>query len=166
MNLVDEALTYLEEFTQKVATTGIDVSNYNLDHVAYQASSTEDYEKRKPMFEEVSNYMHETIVGGRRVSVFRLKTQVSYKGNTILALELIEPTNTQKCQSAWEHAEYALNEDYKNLVDRYPHLNWDTHSISRNIYSHLKLRLDDKTQLKFHLHDILETIKLEEKDKG
>ncbi|MFZ5424922.1 MAG: VOC family protein [Patescibacteria group bacterium] len=162
MTLTNEVTNYLNEFIPKVEATGIDVSNLNLDHVAYQASSSEDYEKIKPLFEEVTDYTHEAIVGGRRVGVFKLKQPIFYKGNKIVAIELIEPKEGQICKSAWEHAEYVLTEDYKEFINKYSDLNWNTSSIDRNIYSHLKLQLDSENQVKFHLHDILETIKLEE----
>lgn len=165
MNLVADALKYLDEFIQKVEGTGIDVSGLNLDHVAYQASSTEDYESKKPEFENIANYIHEAIVNGRRVGVFGLEKPLEYKGNKIVALELIEPTEGQVCESAWEHAEYVLNETYRDFMAKYPNLDWNTSSIERGSYSHLKLRLDENTQLKFHMHDILETIRLEEKIK-
>lgn len=162
MTLIADAIKYLDEFTKKVEQTGIDVSNLNLDHVAYQASSTKDYENKKPEFEEIANYTHEAIVNGRKVGVFGLEKPIDYKGNTIVALELIEPTKGQVCESAWEHAEYVLNETYRDFIAKYPDLDWITSSIERNVYSHLKLRLDEDTQLKFHMHDILETIRLEE----
>lgn len=162
MNLVQEATLFLDEFINKVAATGIDVSNLNLDHVAYQASSNEDYESKKPEFEKIANYTHEAIVNGRRVGVFGLENPIMYKGNKIVALELIEPTDGQVCNSDWEHAEYVLEEPYRDFMARYPNLDWNTSSIDRNAYSHLKLRLDEDTQLKFHLYDILETIQLEE----
>lgn len=166
MNLIDEALEFLETFIKKVEDTGVDVSQMNLDHVAYQASTSADYEARKPEFEAISDYQHEAIVGDRRVGVFRLKQPIEFRGNHIVAFELIEPKRGHEQVSAWEHAEYVLNEPYTEFMKRYPELDWDVTSIERYIYSHLKLKLDDSTQVKFHLMDILETIRLEEKLKN
>lgn len=163
MNLINDVLYFLDTFVEKMKNTGIDVSELNLDHVAYQADSLEDYEKLKPFFENLSDYDHVAIVGDRRVAVFGLKEPIEYRGNRIVALELLEPKKGEICKSGWEHAEYVLNEPYKSFIEKYPNLNWNTSSIERSVYSHLKLRLDVDIQVKFHMFDILETIKLEEK---
>lgn len=162
MNVLDQITEFLHKFTNEVEKLGIDTSSYNLDHVAYQASSTNDYESLKPTFEKLGNLVHEAVVGGRRVAVFRLKNQINYDGNKIIALEIIEPKEKQVCESGWEHAEFVIEESYEDLMTRYPDLKWDTTSADRPIYSHLKLRLADNMQLKFHKMDILETIKMEE----
>ena len=91
----------------------------------------------------------------------KLNAPIQYGNNTIIALEIIEPKKGQVCDSAWEHAEFVTTEPYKKIMDRYSNLEWDTSSMNRSIYSHLKLRLTDSMQLKFHKIDILETIKLD-----
>jgi uncharacterized protein len=164
MDVLSDVVGFLDTFTAKVATTGIDISGFNLDHVAYQASTSEDYENRKPDFKSICDYQHVAMIGGRQVAVFRLKNPIMYKGYKVIALELIEPTQGQQCKSAWEHAEYVIDTSFQNFISKYPDLDWDTSSIDRKVYSHLKLRLDEITRVKFHLHDILETIKLEEKN--
>lgn len=156
-----EIITFLDLFTQEINKTGIDVSKYNLDHVAFQTSSSEDYEKTKLEFEKLSHLEHEALVSNRRVGVFKLENTIQYKNNIITAIELLEPRSDQICSSHWEHAEFVINEPYKELMTRYPNLNWDVSSMETPIYNHLKLKLNDSMQVKFHLMDILETIKLD-----
>lgn len=147
-----EITDFLDKFLEKMKETGIDLSGYTIDHVGYQASSTEEYEKKKIEF---GNLVHEAVVADRRVGVFK------YNGNGLLAIELIEPRPGQKCKSGWEHAEYVIDEPFEKLVTRYKNLSWDTSSVNRPIYSHLKLKLTDDMQVKFHLMDILATIELD-----
>ena len=159
--LKDEVLAFLDLFTEAVGGTGIDVSHYNLDHVAYQASSSQDYLEKSQEFLSISNLEHEATVGGRRVAVFKLSKPILYKDNTIIALEVIEPKDGQVVKSGWEHAEYVLNESFEKFMAKYSELDWDTSSVDRDVYSHLKLKLSNSLQVKFHQKDILATIALE-----
>lgn len=160
MNIQD-ITNFIDTFLEKVTKLGIDYSKYNIDHVAYQASSTEDFVKVKEDFNIISTLKHEAVLAERRVAVFELTNPIEYKNNKITALEVIESKPGQVCESGWEHAEFVINESFEELMAKYPTLEWDTSSANRSIYAHLKLRLDPKTQLKFHRMDILETIKLD-----
>ena len=44
MGKINGLTKFLDTFLDKIKEIGIDVSNYNMDHVAYRASSAEDYE--------------------------------------------------------------------------------------------------------------------------
>ena len=50
---------FIENFLGKVNDVEIDVSTYNLDHVAYQASSSEDYEDVVKDIASAGNIAHE-----------------------------------------------------------------------------------------------------------
>lgn len=158
---IQEILNFIDSFLEKVTRLGIDYSNYNIDHVAYQASSSQDYDNIVKELQTYGELMHEPLIGERRVGMIQLTTPIEYKNNKIVALEIIEQRPGQICESGWEHAEFVINESFETLMSKYPTLEWDTSSADRPLYAHLKLRLDPKTQLKFHKLDILETIKLD-----
>lgn len=162
MKKIDSLNDFLHDFMRLVEATGIDVSNYNLDHVAYQAASSEEYDDIREEFLEISNSEHEAMVGGRRVGVFTLKEPIRYDNNIIVALEILEPKEGREVVAGWEHAEFVIDETYDNFMERYPEIKWDVSSIDRPIYTHLKIRFPNGMQLKFHNMDILETIKLDE----
>ncbi len=54
-----------------------------------------------------------------------------------------------------------INESYDDLVARYAEFEWDLSSTNRPIWSHLKLRLADGVQVKFHNLDVLESVRME-----
>ena len=89
MTFTSEILTFLDSFSAK-GEVWLDVSAYNLDHVAYQASSSTDFELQKQKFLELADFAHEAVIGGRRVAVFKRKP-IQYKQHIITALEVIEP---------------------------------------------------------------------------
>jgi len=154
--ILDNYEQFLDSLLKNVATQGIDVSDLEMDHIAYQASSKEDYESLKPEFDKISELIREFVVGGRHVSVYMLNTPLTFRNYIIRAIELIEPKEGVINPSALEHAEFVIKEDFDSFMKKYPNLDWDTSSKDRVDYAHLKLKLTDQTQVKFHRKNIWE----------
>lgn len=150
--------SFLDSFFDQIQKAGLDISDLPLDHIAYQASSSEDYEKLLPEFSNLGGLVSEEIIGERRVAVFRLKESIQYKNYRIPALELIEPKEGQVCDSAFQHAEFVINQPFEEYMKKYPNLKWDTSSMHRDEFSHLKLNFDNRLTLKFLLRPILELV--------
>lgn len=155
---------FLETFFTKINEKDVDVSTLYLDHLAYQASSSQDYEDKKVEFAEIAKLVNEAIVGGRRVGIFKLTSLIKYQKRKIPTIEIIEPKQDQIVKSSWEHAEFVLTDSYEEFMKKYPNLEWDTSSMHRHDYSHLKLKLSDNMQVKFHDSDILDIVEAEKKD--
>jgi len=96
--------------------------------------------------------------------MIKLTKPIEYKGNKILALEIIEQREGQVCESGWEHTEFVINESYEDFMAKYLELEWNTSSMNRPIWSHLKLRLADNMQLKLHKLNVLESIRLDKEN--
>lgn len=154
--ILDNWQSFIEKFLQKIKEVGIDASNLDMDHLAYQASSQEDYDRVKKEMSESHEFVDENLVGGRRVSQFKLKEPLRHGNYEIIALELIAPKEGQACPSALEHAEFVV-ENLQDFMKQYPNLNWDTSALNQPNFPLLKLRLSDEMQVKFHIEDILET---------
>jgi CYTH domain-containing protein/predicted metalloenzyme YecM len=153
--------SFLDRLFAELDEIGFDVSPYNLDHIGYQAGTTIDYENKITQFKEIATLEHEAVVENRRVGVMRLEEPIEYKGNNIIALEIIEPKNGQVCTSEWRHAEFVITDSYESFLDKHAKLQWVTSSMDRPIYNNLKLVLPNDMQVKFHRKDILETVKLD-----
>ncbi|MFA6518799.1 MAG: VOC family protein [Candidatus Shapirobacteria bacterium] len=67
--IFDNYQLFLDDLIEKVEGLGIDVAKYQLDHLGYQASSDEDYEKLKLGFEKIGKMVFEKPIGGRRVAI-------------------------------------------------------------------------------------------------
>jgi predicted metalloenzyme YecM len=152
-------ILFLDSFFEQISKAGIDVSGYKLDHFAYQASSAEDYETVKPKFLELGEEASEEMIGGRRVSVFKLHSPIAYKEHSIGAVELIEPREGQVCDSMWQHAEFIMPEAFEKYMEKYPDIDWDTTSLSRPDFAHLKLNFENGLTLKFLHEPILQMVK-------
>jgi predicted metalloenzyme YecM len=149
---------FLDSFFTQIHKVGLDISGLSLDHIAYQTSSAEDYEKWKHEFSTLGQEINEEIIGGRRVTVFKLHEPINYKSYRIQALELIEPRAGQKCESAFQHAEFVLEESFEDYMALYPEIAWDTSSMNRDEFAHLKLNFENGLTLKFLHHPILELV--------
>lgn len=153
---------FLDEFLEKIEELEIDISQYELDHLGYQCSSTKDYENKKYEFLGQAKLLDEKVIGGRRVGFLKLYSPIKYKNRnlsyTINALELIEPKANQKYTSALEHGEFIIKESFDDFMRKYPAINWDTSSINQQDFPMIKLRLGTQMQVKFHYEHILDII--------
>jgi predicted metalloenzyme YecM len=147
---------FLNSFFAQINNVGLDISGLPLDHIAYQASTSEDYELNLPAFSKLGELVSEEIIGGRRVAVVKLDEPLVYKDYSIPALELIEPKEGQKCESAFQHAEFVVGQPFEKYIEQYPTIDWDTSSMGRDAFSHLKLNFENGLTLKFLQRPILE----------
>lgn len=159
--LLDQIDSFLNKFFESISETGIDIQNLYLDHIAYQASSSEDYNNQSQYFMKFSKLISEKIVDGRRVGIFKLHEEITYIDRLIPIIELIEPKPDQNLESGWQHAEFVLNCTYEDFIKNYPNIEWDLSSIDREEFSHLKLHFENGLTVKFHLETILEAVGFE-----
>jgi predicted metalloenzyme YecM len=152
---------FLDKVFEHIATAGLEVENLQLDHIAYCVASAEEYEQLKPKFEALGDEYHESVIGGRRIGKVKLYEPFTYKNYEIEAGELIEPKEGESIESRWEHIEFVTDEDYQDIVDKFPDIEWQTRSMERPIYSHLTAVFEDGLKVKFHHNTILECIQME-----
>lgn len=74
---------FLDRLFVEIDKSSVDVSGYELDHMAYQAELDEEYDKLSPEFVELGKMVAETIVSGRRVGIFMLRKPFKYKKRLI-----------------------------------------------------------------------------------
>jgi len=151
--------SFLDRFFEKLNKHGINISEYDLDHLGYQCSSDKDYDNLKTTFSELGEMFDENVVGGRRVGLFKMNSPIIYKDYSIPAIELIAPKTGQKCPSVLEHAEFVINEKFDTFMNKYPSINWDTSAVDQPMFPMVKLRLDEHMQVKFHYESVLDISK-------
>lgn len=159
--ILDSVPSFLDTYFRDIQTVGLDVTSYYLDHIAYQASSNDDYDSIKAEILTLATQESEELIGDRRVGIFKLKNPIHYSERVIPVIELVAPKDGQICESVFEHCEFVTSESFDELMQKYPHLAWDTSSAARSKFPHLKLKLSPTTQIKFHPQDILEIIAIQ-----
>ena len=157
--VLDSYITFVEDILKRIHDFGIDVSDLNMDHIGYQASSNEDYDNLKAEFNKIGELVSEKIVGGRRVGIYKLKNPLKYKQYLNEAIELVAPKEGQVCLSGLEHVEFILKETFDSFMKKYPNISWDTSKTNQPMFPMIKLKLSDATQVKFHYTPVLEIVK-------
>jgi len=157
-------LSFLDKIFQLIHNVGIDTTNLTLDHIAYQASSSADYEKIKAEWTQKYELAGENIVGGRRVLNIKLDEPFKYKTFRFKFVELIEPKPEQVLPSDWEHIEMTVDCSLESFMKRYPNLDWNIKALDREDFPMITLKLDDNLQVKFPRNGVLHEIK-KDKDK-
>ena len=146
---------FLDTLTSETNKLGIDISEFTLDHVAYQTKSSGEYDLLVPEFKKIADLVREATVGGRRVGVFKFKISPVYSNSPIKAIELIEPKEGQVCESGLEHAEYVPSMSLEDILIKYPSINWNKDNINRAEFPMLILRLSENMQVKFPRGSVL-----------
>lgn len=148
---------FLDKVFVKLNKLGVDVSGLELDHLGYKVATNEEYDQTKAEFLKLGDCVGEPILNDRRIGHFKLFIPLEYGEYHIPALELIAPMQSEQCATGFEHAEFVLKESYQSFMAKHPKLNWDLSAVNRSEFSMIKLRLDENTQVKFHLKPILNT---------
>lgn len=152
--LIDSALNFLQGI--KLPTPLI------CDHICYRVTSQEQYNSLKSQFEISDIFIHEAIVRGRAISIFKFKKPLNYRNLQINSLELPAPKVNNKYSEGYEHLEFVVS-DLKGLIKDNPTLAWDTSGITRELNPEIALEVGQSFQIKFHPIDILEVIEIEKK---
>jgi len=156
---MDDIIRFLDELFEVIRQTGIDIADLKIDHIAYSAESSEDYEKLLPQYLAHGELIKEAIISDRRVAIIKLKTPVIYKNHSIEAIEIIEPIKGENAINGWEHAEFLVNE-YDSILNKYPNLSWNTTHKDRPEFSRIKLTLSNGMEIKFLNTPLLESAKI------
>jgi predicted metalloenzyme YecM len=154
--IVDDYRKFLDEFFEKFDQLQVDASTYLMDHIAYQASSAEDYDRVVNELSQLGKMTREARVEKRRVGIFKLSTPLVYKHYTIPALEVVEPKQGKIHQSGFHHAEFVIDEDLQSFANRYPVVAWDLNAISRAEFPKVQLEFQGGLGVKFHTTPVLE----------
>jgi predicted metalloenzyme YecM len=157
--ILDHYIIFIEEVLKKIHEFEIDVFSLEMDHIGYQASSDEDYDRLREEFDKLGERVSEEIVGGRRVGIYKLNNPLQYQQYTIPAIELVAPKEKQICPSALEHVEFVIQESFESFIKRYSNISWDVSAINQKDFPMVKLKLDTYIQVKFHLLPVLEILK-------
>lgn len=156
--ILDNYENFIQKILDKLNEMGVDVSSLNMDHIGYQASSDNDYDKLKAEFDAIGERISEKIVGGRRVGIYKLNKPLRFRQYINTAVELVAPKAGQICPSALEHVEFVID-GFENFMKKYPNVQWDTSAISQPDFPMIKLQLGKDLQVKFHLTPVLEIVK-------
>lgn len=141
--IIDTSAQFLDAFFAELAKTGIDLSELELDHLGYQASTPADYENLKLELAGLGRLGNETTLNDRRIASYVLAEKITYKNYEIEIIELLEPEPGSQHKSDWEHVEFIIPDEIETMISNYPELDWDQSALNRDRFPILKLKLAD-----------------------
>lgn len=145
---------FISNKLEQLDKVGIDYSNLEMDHFAYQTSSKEDYESKKEECKKIGELIKESIVEDRRVAIFENKCPIQVGNYLVSAFELVEPKEGQIIESKLVHIEFVIP-SFDKFIEQYPNSNLDTSKVDRPEFPKISINSDDGTSIKFHTKNIL-----------
>ncbi|HHW7568630.1 TPA: VOC family protein [Mannheimia haemolytica] len=116
----------LSQFEQKIRqiaeVAGIDLSIYQIDHLAVRMNQTETAEQWKAILLEGATLLKDSEVNGRPIGLFTLTQAVEFCGQFVKIVELPFPKDKTYPQEGWEHIEivfpFLAGESVEQWVER------------------------------------------------
>lgn len=145
-DIISDPQVFLDDLFDKAH--GIDLKPYFLDHICYRVGSVEEYLEKKEQLKAHGDMLIESMVNGRMIATFKLHQPIVYKERLIDVVELPAPKPGHSYKSGLEHAEF-VSGPLSDVVEKYPHLEFDTSGINKAINADITLRLGEFC-IRFH----------------
>lgn len=149
---------FLEKIFKNLNQAGINVTGLEIDHVAYRATSNETYAAKLADLQKVGKLLDITMIQNRPIAIIKLTEPIKYQGFKIPYFELMAPKEGDKYDEGLEHAEIVV-ENLGKFKEKYPNLEFEFKE--RKINPELVLKFPNDANIKFHLKNIEEVIKLQ-----
>jgi len=153
--LIDLALSNLE-------TVGIDISNREIDHLAYRCTSNGEFRKiREQMLTNYGNLLAENIIRNRPIPIFKLVDPIQYRGYEVPCLEIMAPAEgDREYKRKLEHLEIVIDDmPLVKFASQYPNIKFNTENLSNKNNPELVLTFSNDANVKFHPIPIEKVIK-------
>lgn len=158
---------FLSEIFTSLASRGVDVSRYELDHLCYRVETSEEYTEMKRKLSLVSDCLGEPTIGGRSIATYKLRApfvfEVGAQQRSIACIELPFPKLSSHYRSGLEHAEFVIDESFETFIARHPHLVFETKGMVKKHNPEIELEFGHYA-VKFHYMSLEEVIALESGD--
>jgi len=156
-SIIGDHQPFLNNIFTLLEKDGIDVTDYELDHICYRVAGQARYEELKQALFQYGSLLVEAQIGGRPVSTFHLNDPLTFNKREIPCLELPAPKEGSYYPEGYEHVEFVIDLDFSKFRELYPQVNFDTQSMNKKINPDIKI--DYATcSVKFHHYSLKEVI--------
>ncbi|WP_273447539.1 VOC family protein [Neolewinella agarilytica] len=147
---------FLEKLLNHLEPTPGFLDQLFLDHLCYRVETVDSYVRLRDGLTTENELLVEGLIGGRRISTFKMKTPFLFRGREIPLLELPEPKDGSFYAEGWEHVEFVTDRPLTDFA------NWlvaelgivpkaiDRSGMNKARNADLRLRLPDGLSVKFH----------------
>lgn len=170
MNPISEIIGDYKELVdlvqQNLKGVGIDIENRVIDHLAFRASSNEEYDHIKDgLVTQSGSLIGEKIIRERRVCIVKLNEALEYGGSIIPCIEVLAPAKGDRTyKRKLEHLEVVIDDQsLQEFALKHPDINFETKNLGNSVNPELILIFPNDANVKFHPDTIEEVIRLESK---
>jgi len=156
MYKISDYKIFLDKIFESLSEKDIDITSMELDHLAYRTQTKEEFQEARKEFSKIGEIISENLVRGRAVPVYKLNEPLEYKGRTISYLELMAPAKGDQFEFGLEHVEFVTPKDLKEIMKKYPGLDFIDRSEEKD--PNIILKLGDNLAVKFHNKSLLDTV--------
>lgn len=140
----------------------IDLSHNYLDHICYRVETAEEYCLYQNNLNLFSDLLIESSIGGRSISTFKLHKPLRFEQRIVDIIELPSPKESHPYKRGFEHAEFVIDEDFKNFSNKF-NFEFDWKGTKKKHNPELRLNLNENLSIKLH-HKSLEEVIHSEKN--
>ncbi len=168
IDTIDEYKELIDLVLSNLKSVGIDIANRQIDHIAYRAKSSEEFDSLKEKLTKgEARFYSEKIIRDRRVCILKFVKPLKYKNFTIHFFEILEPAKGERqFKRQLEHLEVVIdNMNLSGFASKYPNVNFETKNLNNKVNPELILLFPNDANVKFHPMSIDKVVQIE-KNKG
>ncbi|MFA5895134.1 MAG: VOC family protein [Candidatus Shapirobacteria bacterium] len=163
-DLIGDYKKFLDLVFLNLVDSRIDVSSFEIDHIAYRATSLQSYNDISTRLSKLMDRANQKVIRNRNVDMYLFKEPLEYRDNKIKYLEIMAPAEGDKFKEGLEHAEFFLKKlDLHDFIKKHNQFEWNTNSIDREIGADVGLLFENGANAKFKNQSMAEIIEEEEK---
>ncbi len=156
--LLGNPIPFLEKVFRTLEENKVDVSSYELDHICYRVETPTRFLQLLDQIAKNYGTLLGTpaMIGGRPIASIKLYEPIKFKDREISVLEFPAPKKGSNYPESYEHVEFVMRESFKDFMRKYPHLNYKTNGMNKEINPELGVKFEGFS-VKFH-HQSLEYV--------
>ena len=151
--LLGNPTPFLDHLFQYLSAKGINVANYELDHICYRVETEERYQQLKKQLSNLGELLTVSQIGGRAIASIKLDQPIIYKKRKIDVVELPAPKKGSFYKEGFEHVEFVIDVPFDNFMEAHPHLDFITKDLKKSVNQGITLKETDFS-VKFHHHTL------------
>ncbi len=153
---------FLNKIFSNLKSVNIDVKEFDLDHIAYRATTNEMFESMSLKLAEIGNKIHRIIIRNRFIDIYQLNDEIEYKNRKIKFIELMAPAEGDQFRPGLEHVEFVIQDNLYGFVKKHNNINWNVKSIDREIGAEVGILFGNGASVKFKNQNLLKIFRLED----
>lgn len=130
---------FQQNIEQIAEIAGIDLSQFEIDHLAVRMNNNETAQAWRTMLVSESKLLKESEVNGRPIGLFQLKQPVNFCKQSVSIIELPFPKGKTYPQEGWEHIEIVMPFLESETVEQWTNRICEQYQLAQN--SALKIKV-------------------------